>query len=60
MTTATDTPLYCLKCKERTPNLEPAVLVTTSNGRPMLRAKCATPDCGRTKSQFTSAAAAAK
>lgn len=54
----TDTPLYCLRCKERTPNVAPPETTTTSNGRPMLRAECTV--CGRTKSQFASSASASK
>ena len=52
MTTTTGTPLYCLRCKERTPNVAQPESVTAKNGRPMLRAECT--ECGGNKSQFTS------
>jgi RNase P subunit RPR2 len=44
--------IYCLKCHQKTPNAHEH-MVTTANGRHMIKATCA--HCGTTKNQFVSA-----
>ena len=46
-----DSAIYCLRCKDFTPNAQPPQTVQASNGRPMLRAQCA--KCDGTKNKFT-------
>ena len=42
---------YCIKCKQRTPVVNPEV-VTTRNNKSQLKSSC--PVCGITKTQFIS------
>lgn len=49
--------IYCLKCKEPTESTHPRV-EPTSRGGHVMKVKCATPQCGASKSRFISKATA--
>lgn len=42
--------MYCVKCRKKTENAEPPVMVVTRNNRNMLTTRCAV--CGTKKNQF--------
>lgn len=51
MPSSTPSSVYCLRCKQKTKNEGTVKKTKTSNGRNMIKTKCA--KCGLTKSQFT-------